>query len=264
MHARHGRRRGLVSGIWGCWIKPLSFGMSGLGYYRMWSWNLIVIPLIWCPKISGMVGDHGNVHVVDFKRGWDSKIDEAQCTGKVVSVFWSFTHEDHVPIYERRFNSHKSGYCRHKRLWVKSDVTDIGTTRHGYELWTGCGGFHGHLVWTMPPHVRFGKAGFLKGGYRKPGLEKRNVGQPIFAMRDVENSVLGGQIGQTWFLLSQISQAGWGKLDFREGGFNKPGFRKGGFGKLGLKKPDLANPILATGDLEYVVSQGRIWQTRVL
>jgi hypothetical protein len=95
-------------------------------------------------------------------------------------------------------------------------------------------------------------------------LEKRNVGQPIFAMRDVENSVLGGQIGQTWFLLSQISQAGWGKLDFREGGFNKPGFRKGGFGKLGLKKPDLANPILATGDLEYVVSQGRIWQTRVL
>jgi hypothetical protein len=95
-------------------------------------------------------------------------------------------------------------------------------------------------------------------------LEKRNVGQAIFATRDVENSVLGGRSGQTRFLLSRISQAGWGKLDFREGGFNKPGFRKAGFGKLGLKKPDLANPILATGDLEYAVSQGRIWQTQVL
>ncbi len=153
MHARHGRRRGLVSGIRGCWIKPLSFGMSGLGYYRMWSWNLIVIPLILCPEISGMAGDHGNVHVVDSKRAWDSKIDEAQSTGKVVSVFWSFTHEDHVPISECRFNSHKAGYFRHKCLWVKSDVSDTGTTSHGYELWTGCGGFHGHLVWTVPPHV---------------------------------------------------------------------------------------------------------------
>jgi hypothetical protein len=34
-----------------------------------------------------MGGDHGNVHVVDSKRDWDSKIDEAQCTGKVVNVF---------------------------------------------------------------------------------------------------------------------------------------------------------------------------------
>ncbi len=40
-----------------------------------------------CPEISGMAGDHGNVHVVDSKRAWDSKIDEAQSTGKVVSVF---------------------------------------------------------------------------------------------------------------------------------------------------------------------------------
>jgi hypothetical protein len=34
-----------------------------------------------------MAGDHGNVHKVDSKHAWDSKIDEAQSTGKVVSVF---------------------------------------------------------------------------------------------------------------------------------------------------------------------------------
>jgi hypothetical protein len=55
----------------------------------------------------------------------------------------------------------------------------------------------------MPPHVRFGKAGlgkarFRKRGYRTLGLEKQNVGQPIFAMWDVENLVLGGRTGKTY------------------------------------------------------------------
>jgi hypothetical protein len=90
------------------------------------------------------------------------------------------------------------------------------------------------------------------------------LGHSVFATPDLENSVLQGRTRQTRFLLSQISQAELGKLNFRQGGFNKPGFCKAGFRKPGFKKPDLANPIFATPDLEYAVSQGRIWQTQFL
>jgi len=95
-------------------------------------------------------------------------------------------------------------------------------------------------------------------------LEKRNSGHPVFATWDLEKSVLQGRIWQTRFLLSQISQTGLGKPDFDEGGFIKPGFHKAEFHKPGFNKPDLANPIIATANLEYAVSQGWIWQTRFL
>jgi hypothetical protein len=52
--------------------------------------NKVSIKLVWClckydAGSSGASGDHGNVHVINSGRAWQTKVNEAKTARKVVS-----------------------------------------------------------------------------------------------------------------------------------------------------------------------------------
>jgi thioredoxin 1 len=79
-----------------------------------------------------MAGDHGNVHVVDSKRAWDSKIDEAQSTGKVVAVDFTATWCGPCRLMSPIFTELSKKYP--SLIFLKVDVDEVPDVTSEWEI----------------------------------------------------------------------------------------------------------------------------------
>ncbi|CAK9206297.1 unnamed protein product [Sphagnum troendelagicum] len=79
-----------------------------------------------------MAGDHGNVHVVDSKRAWDSKIDEAQSTGKVVVVDFTATWCGPCRLMSPIFTELSKKYP--SLIFLKVDVDEVPDVTSEWEI----------------------------------------------------------------------------------------------------------------------------------